>query len=282
MQASAAEVNEAFAYCTQVATKHYENFSVISWFLPKSLQRHVCALYAYCRGIDDLGDELQGDRLAAIAAWEAELNRCYGGEPRHPVFRALQETVQTFSLDRQDFLKLIEANRMDQVVNQFETYEDLRHYCTCSADPVGHLVLQLFGYRDADRLELSDHICTGLQLANFLQDISVDVPRGRLYIPLEDLRRFGVTRDDLAAGRFDDRVAALMAFEIDRTQRLFDAGRPLERMVPRRLGLQLSLYRLGGQAILDALRRRGGNPFPRPRVSKRTKFLLACRLLVRA
>lgn len=280
MQVVKTDAIEDFAYCKAITEQHYENFSVLSWFIPKALRPHFWSVYAFCRGVDDLGDEYAGDRLAALDGWQEELDRCYGGTPTHPVFRALQVSIRTFALDRADFLALIEANRADQVVTEYQTFAELRAYCANSADPVGHLVLQLFGCSDEERRALSDDTCTALQVANFLQDVSVDVPRGRLYIPLDDLKEFGVTRANLSEDAFDERVASLMAFEVDRTQRLFDAGRPLEQMVPGRLGRQLSLYRLGGEAILDAIRRRGYNPFPRPTVGTLTKGLLAVKLLL--
>lgn len=275
-----AKLTDDFAYCAQVTAKHYENFSVISYFIPRYLRPHFVALYAFCRGVDDLGDEFEGDRLQALDEWQMQLERCYSGTPSHPVFRALQVSIHEFGLDRVDFQALIEANRMDQRLSSYDTFADLQTYCNHSANPVGRLVLQLFGYRDDERYRLSDKICTALQLANFLQDISVDVPRSRLYIPLEDLDRFGVTEQALREQNFDSHLADLMAFEISRTEQLFTEGQPLENMVPRRLGKQLSMYRLGGQAILHALYRNHYDPFPRPSVSTLTKGLIALKLFI--
>ncbi|QRF23927.1 squalene synthase HpnC [Alicyclobacillus sp. TC] len=280
MQALTAGLEKEFAYCADVTAQHYENFSVISWFIPKDLRPHFCALYAYCRGVDDLGDEWTGNRLEALDQWEQQLDLCYNGRPTHPIFRALQISIQTYHLEKRDFLALIEANRMDQSISSYETFSDLAAYCACSANPVGRLVLQLFGYRDDRRQKLSDDICTALQLANFLQDLSVDIPRGRLYIPLEDLRQFDVDLTDLQAGHFNRQISCLMDFEIQRTEQFFRSGQPLEHMVPTRLGKQLRLYRLGGQAILEALRRRGGNPFPRPTVSALAKAMLIVKLFI--
>lgn len=268
-----------FAYCREVTEHHYENFSVLSWFIPKPLRPHFWSVYAFCRGVDDLGDEFEGDRLAALDEWEQDLMRCYTGTPQHPVFRALQVSIRKFALEQEDFLALIEANRIDQRVSTYETFADLRRYCSYSADPVGHLVLQLFGYWDEERKRLSDSTCTALQIANHLQDLSRDVPRGRLYIPLEDLARFGVTQQALRDQRLDPAVADLMSFEVQRTAELFKAGQPLERKVSGRLSRQLSMYRLGGEAILDALRHNGYSPFPRPTVGTLAKGLMAARLV---
>ena len=274
------EVASDFAHCASVVANHYENFSVLSFFIPKELRPHFSSIYAYCRGVDDLGDEFQGDRLLALDEWESELVKCYEGTPTRPGFLALQATIQRFGLDKADFLALIEANRMDQRVSHYDTFADLRAYCAASADPVGRLVLQLFGYHDPTRRALSDQICTGLQMANFLQDVSVDIPHGRLYLPLEDLQRFGVSEQDLQDTRFDRRFAELMAFEVERTQRFFDEGKRLETMVTGRLSRQLGMYRLGGQAILDEIKRSAYLPFPRPQVSTLQKGWMAVKLLL--
>lgn len=279
MESAIVDVQQDFAYCREVTERHYENFSVLSWFIPKPLRPHFWSVYAFCRGVDDLGDEFEGDRLAALDEWEQELQRCYSGTPSLPVFRALQVSIREHALEQEDFMALIEANRMDQRISEYETFADLRDYCRHSADPVGHLVLQLFGYRDEERMKLSDSICTALQIANHLQDVSRDAPRGRLYIPLEDLERFGVHPKALREQVFDSSLADLMAYEVERTAQMFKAGQSLEQMVPGRLSRQLSLYRLGGEAILDALRHNGYNPFPRPTVGTLAKGLMAARLV---
>jgi len=194
---------DARDYCAKLARSHYENFSVATWFLPKHLRQDFFNVYAYCRISDDLGDEV-GDpqqSLALLDQWESELNACYADAPRHPVFVALAETVKKFNIQRQEFADLLTAFRQDQTVTRFPTFTDLLHYCRYSANPVGHLVLYLCGYSDPDRQQLSDFTCTALQLANFWQDVAVDYGKGRIYIPLEDMKRFRVSEADIANRR---------------------------------------------------------------------------------
>ena len=244
---------EGYAYCRRLATSHYENFTVASWLLPRALRPHVYAVYAYCRGVDDLGDEAEGDRLALLDDWEAELRRCYEGSPRLPAFAALQETIRRFDIPREPFLRLIEANRTDQRVSRYRTYNDLLGYCENSANPVGRLVLHLFGFRDEERQRLSDATCTALQLTNFWQDVRRDLDKGRIYIPLEDMDRFNYSEDDLRGGRSNGRFRELMAFEVQRTRELFRQGLALIPKVSGRLRLDLRLFSLGGLAVLDAI-----------------------------
>src|SRR5215467_721222 len=194
---------EAREYCARLARSHYENFSVASWFLPKRLRQHFFNVYAYCRISDDLGDEV-GDTAASLELldqWQRELDACYEGSPKHPVFVALAETVPQFDIPKHEFSDLLIAFRQDQTVTRFETFDDVLAYCRYSANPVGHLVLYLCGYSDAERQQLSDYTCTALQLANFWQDVFVDYEKGRIYLPLEDLRRFGVSEQDIAHRR---------------------------------------------------------------------------------
>ena len=179
-------VAEAYARCAELARAHYENFTVGSWLLPRDKRRHVYAIYAFCRFVDDLGDEHRADRLEALDAWQQDLLRCYEGDPRHSYLVALRETIREFDIPQEPFLKLIEANRMDQTVTRYPTYRDLDFYCQHSANPVGHLMLHVFGYRDVERRRLSDYTCTALQLANFWQDVDRDHSMGRIYIPLEE------------------------------------------------------------------------------------------------
>lgn len=272
------DLEEDFAHCERVARGHYENFSVVTRLVPASLRPHICAVYAFCRGVDDLGDEWVGDRLAALDEWETQLTQAYDGEPVHPVFRALRESIRRFGLCREDFLALVEANRRDQRPSRYETFADLREYCRHSAEPVGRLVLSLFGCRDEHRDSLSDDTCTALQIANFLQDLDRDVAHGRFYIPEEDLNRFGCSRADLERRRISEPLRDCIRYELERTAQLFASGARLETLVPRRLGLQLRLYRLGGEAILAALRRQGYDPFlRRPTVEAGRKAWIALR-----
>jgi squalene synthase HpnC len=272
---------EAYAYCRRQATSHYENFTIVSWLLPRALRPHMYAVYAYCRGVDDLGDESPGDRLSLLDGWEAELLRCYEGAAREPAFIALQETIRRFDIPREPFLRLIEANRMDQRINRYRTYEDLLAYCESSANPVGHLVLYLFGYRDEERRRLSDATCTALQLTNFWQDVRRDMEKGRIYIPLADMERFGYGEADLQALRFDGRFRDLMAYQVRRTRGLFRRGLELIPMVRGRLRLDLKLFSLGGLAVLEDIEACGYDTLSRrPELSRARKALLALRGLL--
>src|SRR5580700_4585393 len=258
---SAPSLEEAQEYCRRLARTHYENFSVATWFLPKHLRQDFLNVYAYCRISDDLGDEV-GDTRAALALldeWQAELNACYEGNPRHPVFVALAETVKKFAIPKHEFSDLLIAFRQDQTITRFETFDDVLAYCRYSANPVGHLVLYLCGYRDAERQQLSDYTCTALQLANFWQDVSVDYTKGRIYLPLEDLRRFGVAEDDIARQQNTAAFRALMKFEVERARDWFRQGLPLIGKVDRELAIDLELFSRGGQEILNAIEGQGYN-----------------------
>jgi squalene synthase HpnC len=239
------------------------------------------AVYAYCRGVDDLGDEATGDRLALLDGWEAELRRCYDGEPAQPAFLALQETIRRFDIPPEPFVRLIEANRADQRTGRYASYADLLAYCENSANPVGHLVLHLFGYRDAERRRLSDATCTALQLTNFWQDVRRDLEMGRLYIPLEDLERFAYSESDLLARRSNAAFRALMAFQVGRTRDLFREGLALIPRVRGRLRLDLRLFSLGGLAVLDAIERMDYDVLNRrPKLSRPRKAALFLRGLL--
>lgn len=272
---------EAFAYCRALALRHYENFTVASWLLPPWARPHLYTLYAYCRGVDDLGDEAAGDRLALLDEWEGELGRCYQGRARHPVFVALQETVRRFDIPPEPFLRLIEANRMDQGFTRYPTYGDLLHYCQHSANPVGHLVLYVFGYRDRERQRLAGATCTALQLANFWQDVWPDWKRGRIYIPQEDMERFGYREEALGQRQCNESFRRLMAFELQRARQLFAQGLALIDRVDGRLRLDLKLFSLGGLAILDAIEAIGYDVLhQRPTLSRAKKAWLVLRGLL--
>lgn len=247
--------------CCHRALRHYENFRVVSFFVPTHLRPHFWAIYAFCRAVDDLGDEYGGDRLRALSRFEGELRLAFQGKATVPEFRALAETIDRFRLPMEDFLALIEANRRDQGTVRYARFDELLDYCRHSADPVGHLVLALFGYRDDERRSLSDATSTGLQLVNFWQDLDRDLAQGRCYLPEEDLDRFQVTPAMLEARQPTPEFRRLMAFEVERAQAWLSRGAALEGMVPWRLSRQLRLYRLGGSAILQALRRQAFNPF---------------------
>jgi squalene synthase HpnC len=277
---TAPSLEEAREYCRRLARSHYENFSVASWFLPKHLRQHFFNIYAYCRISDDLGDEV-GDAAASLRLlgdWEVELNACYDGSPRHPVFVALAETVREFEIPKHEFADLLTAFRQDQRVGRYETFTDLLGYCRNSANPVGHLVLYLCGYRDAERQQLSDYTCTALQIANFWQDVSRDYEIGRIYLPLEDLRRFGVSQDAI---RDDDNSLAfreMMRFEVERARQWFVQGMPLIGKVDGKLALDIELFSRGGQEILNAIERQGYAVLgQRPAISKARKLALVAR-----
>jgi squalene synthase HpnC len=271
---------EAQAYCGRLARSHYENFSVASWFLPKRLRQHFFNIYAYCRISDDLGDEV-GDPEASLQLlddWQAELDACYCGNPRHPVFVALAETVRQFDIPRQPFVDLLTAFRQDQAIHRYETFEALLGYCRYSANPVGHLVLYLCGYRDAERQALSDSTCTALQLANFCQDVSLDYSKGRIYLPLEDLRRYKVSEEAIAAGQNTPAFREMMRFEVQRTRDWFKQGWPLAAQVDRELAIDIKLFSRGGLEIMNAIE---GQSYAvlgrRPVISKTRKLALVAR-----
>jgi squalene synthase HpnC len=278
--ATAPSLAEACAYCERLAKTHYENFSVATWFLPRRLRQHFYNVYAYCRISDDLGDEVGNPQqsLELLDQWEMELDACYAGSPKHPVFVALAETVQQCSIPKHEFSDLLIAFRQDQTVTRFETFNDVLAYCRYSANPVGHLVLYLCGYSDAERQQLSDYTCTALQLANFWQDVFVDYGKGRIYLPLEDLRRFGVTGEDIAQRRATAQFLAMMKFEVERAREWFTRGLPLIKMVNRELAIDLELFSRGGQEILRAIERQGFDVLrSRPMITKPRKLLLLAR-----
>jgi squalene synthase HpnC len=267
---------EARAYCAFVAKTHYENFTVASLLLPRRLVPHFHAVYAYCRWSDDLADETAGgqEALDLIAWWREELLACYeeaaiGREPRHPVTVALRETIRRFNIPPRPFLSLLLAFEQDQRVKRYDTFDRLTSYCNCSANPVGHLVLMLFECFNAERAKLSDEVCTGLQLANFWQDVARDFAIGRVYLPAEDLARFGVSEEDIAAGRCTPAFRELMRFEVDRARGFFDRGAKLLPLLPRAARIDVDLFIRGGRAILRAIEQRDYDVLSRrPEVSK--------------
>ena len=274
-------LDEAYDQCARLARSHYENFTVASFFLPPHKRRHFYAIYAFCRFVDDLGDEFEGDRLRALDYWKTETDACFSGTPEHPYMIALQNTIRTFDIPREPFLRLIEANRMDQTVTRYPTFEDLQYYCRHSANPVGHLVLYVCGYRDEERRNLSDYTCTALQLANFWQDVSHDYAKGRIYIPLEDMETFGYYEDELARRLVTDGFRRLMKFQVERARELFHNGLPLVDTVDGNLKLDIALFSRGGMSVLDLIERQNYDVLTsRPVVGKGKKvFLLLSTLL---
>ena len=268
--------DSAFEACTRLARTHYENFTVGSLILPRGTKKHIHALYAFARTTDDIGDESEGDRLANLDAWEEDFRRIRSGAPRHPVHVALVETVRAFDIPDEPFLRLIEANRIDQRKTRHETFKDLLHYCEHSANPCGHLVLYVFGVRDAEARRLSDFTCTALQLVNFWQDLAIDWTKGRVYLPQEDLRRFGWTEEELARGETNDAFRDLMRFECARTRGLFERGWPLVDRLRGAARFDVRLFSRGGMRVLDLIERAGYDVFRRrPTLSKLGKARLA-------
>jgi len=264
---------QAQEYTRWLATQHYENFTVVSWLLPRRLRQHFYNLYAYCRWSDDLGDEVANPRraLELLDAWEEDLLRCYSSTsgPFHPVLLALRETILAKDVPVAPFRDLLKAFRQDQVVHRYSTWDDVLNYCVYSANPVGHLVLYLCGYLDEERQKLSDYTCTALQLANFWQDVSSDLDKGRIYIPLDALAAHDLSESQIVARRFDHRYVALMKELISRTRALFVAGLPLARTLEGALRTDVEMFSRGGVAVLDAIKALGYDTLNhRPAISK--------------
>ncbi len=275
-------LDEALAYCRHLAHTHYENFHVASWFLPRALRPHFHSIYAYCRISDDLGDEV-GDPAIALALldlWGRELDACYEGRARHPVFVALAETIRACSIPKQPFADLLVAFRQDQTVTRYPTMDDLLGYCRYSANPVGRLVLYACGEVSEENFRLSDATCTALQLANFWQDVRVDLQKNRVYLPQDDMCRFGVTDQTIAHGVATPQFRELMRHQVGFTRRLFADGLPLIDRVQRDLALDLDLFSRGGLEILRAIESQNYDVLSaRPAISRRTRLALALRAL---
>lgn len=246
-----------------ITRRHDENFPVAFLLLPRELRTDMQAIYAFCRGVDDLGDEGIGGasptaRLAALDAFEVDLHRCWDGEPHDPRLVALAATIHRHRMDPEPFVRLVEANRMDQRQSRWDTFGELIRYCHHSATPVGRMVLEVLGQRSASRIGLSDHTCIGLQLVNFWQDIRRDLAdRDRIYLPREDMERFAVSEEDLRQPRANEHVRALVAFEVTRARAELLAGEPLWRLVPWRARLDIRMFSAGGLALCDAIARQG-------------------------
>jgi squalene synthase HpnC len=273
-------LEQASLWCRQLATSHYENFHVTTFFLPKRLRPHFYSVYAFSRTSDDLGDEV-GDSATAtrlLGEWREMLHECFEHpeQSRHPVYVALQPTIKQCELPMKPFEDLISAFERDQVYMKHESLQTLEEYSRYSANPVGRLVLLLSGYRDEELMRLSDEICTGLQLANFYQDVVTDwVDRGRRYVPADAMQRFGVTEEQIALRRFDAKYRAMMKFLVDDARARLDRGAKITTLVERDLAATLSLFVKGGCAILDAIKAQDYDTLEdRPVVTKRTKLWL--------
>ncbi|MGO9289989.1 MAG: squalene synthase HpnC [Polyangia bacterium] len=273
-------VERAYRYCEDFARAHHENFPVASRFVPSALRPHLVALYAFARAADDFADEPQydGHRSQALDAWQEELHRCFHGEPRHPVFVALHDTIDKRGLTLPPFEDLLSAFRADLEVTRYATFTSLRAYTARSAEPVGRLLLGLFGYRDPELVRFADEISTAVQLTNYWQDVASDAARDHIYIPGEDLHFFGVSEADLKSLRLATPVRDLMRFEVARTRALFERGRPLLGKLGHDLKFELALIWLSGMAILDKIEEADFDVFTRrPIIGKRDKAKILAR-----
>ena len=264
-------------YCRRLARRHYENFTVASWLLPWRLRQHFYNVYAYCRWADDLADE-PGDpqrSLSLLDWWEKELRECFAGKTRHPVFVALADTIRRYAIPIDPFIDLLVAFRQDQRVRHYDDLGQLTQYCRYSANPVGRLILYLGKCHTPERAQLADSICTGLQLANFWQDVARDCDMGRIYLPAADRSRFGYDDEMFARREVNDAFRRLMTAEVDLADGLLRRGLPLIRWMPPELQLDVALFIHGGLAILRAIRQQNYDVWTaRPEVSKKTKLRL--------
>ncbi len=282
--ADVAGVEEAEAYTRTLTHSHYENFSVVSVLLPRHLRQDFCNVYAFCRIADDLGDEVHdaAKALEFLADFRQQLIGCYAGTAYTAVFVALAATIKRHDIPMKPFDDLIRAFEQDQTVTRYETFGQDVDYCTRSADPVGRIVLYMCGYRDEQRQRLSDKICTALQLINFWQDVRRDMlERDRIYLPREDMDRFGVAERDLREGRVTAAYRELIRFEVERTERMFDEGAALLPMLKPMYRKQIALFLKGGRAICAAVRRQEFDTLTRrPRLSKWQKGRLIAGTMV--
>ncbi len=259
----------------RLTKQHYENFTLISWLVPRRMRPHIAAVYAFCRTVDDIGDEASGDRIALLNRFEGELRAAYSGTPRHPVIVALQETIRKFDLPREPFLKLIEANRIDQRKHRYANFNEVLHYCDHSANPVGRLFLMLYGHRDEEMFTLSDNTCTALQLTNFWQDLKRDYAIGRIYLPQDEMEEFGVSENDLAQDKASGPLRDLMRFQVERARKYFKDGLPLLDRVSGHLKVDIALFSRGGLAILKKIEKLNYDTLSRrPTLSKFEKMRL--------
>lgn len=275
---------ESLEYTRWLARNHYENFQVVSFLLPKELHQDFYNVYAFCRWADDLGDEIgdTSESLKLLSWWRSELLAMYRGHASHPVFIALRETVIRHEIPVEPFDRLIQAFEQDQTVTRYKSFEDVFAYCVNSANPVGHLVLYLCGYRDSERQRISDFTCTALQLANFWQDVTVDLQKDRVYLPLELLIKHGYSLEELFAHKYNKAFGAVMAEAVDVAEALFRSGLPLIEMVDRRLSLDLDLFSRGGMKLLRKIRLEEYNVLKRrPSISKAERAGILLRSLRR-
>ncbi len=269
-------LQDAEIYCSQIADAHYENFLIANKFTPPNIRQHIQNIYAFCRYGDDLGDEAPFDsqgRLKLLEAWEKDLAEAHqsdwSGKPQHPILIAVQYTAKTFNIPLEPFWKLIQAFKMDQTKNRYQSWDELLDYCQHSADPVGHLFLYVYGHDNEELRTLSDKTCTALQLANHWQDISRDWQQNRSYLPEETMQRFGVDWNRYGPEYVDENWKSMLSFEVERAQKLFDEGKKLWKLVDAHLAVDLMMFTKGGEAILQAIRNQKFDTWKkRPKVSK--------------
>jgi hydroxysqualene synthase len=291
---TAPSVCEAFAYCEQMARTHYENFPVGSLLIPKARRKHVYSIYAFARTADDFADEdysenaesgrgrprTRDERLDQLHEWQKQLDACFDGRATHPVFVALANTVNELQLEHSLLNDLLSAFRQDVVKSRYASFAEVLNYCERSANPVGRLILRLFDYHDPQHDALSDAICTALQLANFWQDIAVDIQKDRVYFPADEMKAFGVSLEDLRAKQATPALRELVRLQVERTRALFDSGRALPGLVSGRLALELRLTWHGGMRILELIEAQGFDTLARrPKITTGDKMRLAFRAL---
>ena len=278
------EESESFNYCTKIALEHYENFPVGSWLIPKEKRKYVHAIYAFARTADDFADEQryrEDERMQLLIDWEKRLDECISGPPpAHPVFIAVKEAIERFNIPDELFRDLITAFKMDTINKRYKTMSDVLNYCHYSANPVGRIVLHMFEYKDPELHRLSDFICTALQLANFWQDIAIDINKDRIYIPLEDMERSGYTVSDLKSQALNDSFRTLLCREVEFTRALFKKGLPLCTSVGKDLSFELRAVWSGGMKILEKIEQNGYDIFnKRPVISTIDKIRILLRAL---
>src|SRR3989304_8250432 len=275
--------SESFNHCSKIALDHYENFPVGSWLIPRGKRKYVHAIYAFARTADDFADEAgygEDERARLLTDWENRLDECVTGNPRHPVFISVKEAIEKFHIPASLLRDLITAFKMDTLNRRYMAMSDVLNYCRYSANPVGRIILCLFEYRDPELHRLSDFICTALQLTNFWQDIAIDLEKDRIYIPLEDMERFGYTVSELKSHLVNSAFKDLLASEIEFTRGLFKEGAPLGRRVGKGLSLELKAVWSGGMKILEKIEKNGYDVFnKRPVVTTFDKVKIISRAL---
>ena len=277
------EASDSFNYCSKIALEHYENFPVGSWLIPREKRKYIHAIYAFARTADDFADEArygEDERTMLLADWEKRLDECLTGNPLHPVFISVKEAIEKFHIPEALLRDLITAFKMDTVNKRYRSMSDVLNYCHYSANPVGRIILCLFEYRDPELHRLSDFICTALQLTNFWQDIAIDLEKDRIYIPLEDMERFGYTVSNLKSQTLNDSFRDMLSSEIEFTRDLFNKGRPLCTSVRKGLSIELLAIWSGGMKILDKIEHNGYDIFhKRPVITTIDKIKILLRAL---